>query len=257
MSTTILLQFVAVKMLPLSDFVTFQFTAPVFAMIATTCVMRYVFCNTFSCGDVDCKLVFNIPSICMADLWVTLIFCCQVKHSTCIWKKVSCYQSKISPVLFSFRSRVPLIGFLFILVIFLGDCLVSQPSFMFGTTTDTSAYQDTYAIGTVLTFVVAVGSGCYRVLQATSKLVPTWEFMFIGGLTSLAIGFLCPVMGLPSNLLNWTYFVVNFWKLLAISAASLSSALLLLIAVKTTGKILSTLLINSKDLTQTCLYLFR
>ena len=40
MSTTILLQFVAVKMLPLSDFVTFQFTAPVFAMMATTCVMR-------------------------------------------------------------------------------------------------------------------------------------------------------------------------------------------------------------------------
>ena len=40
MSVTILLQFVAVKMLPLSDFVTFQFTAPVFAMLATTVVMR-------------------------------------------------------------------------------------------------------------------------------------------------------------------------------------------------------------------------
>ena len=41
MSVTILLQFVAVKMLPLSDFVTFQFTAPVFAMLATTVVMRW------------------------------------------------------------------------------------------------------------------------------------------------------------------------------------------------------------------------
>ena len=138
-----------------------------------------------------------------------------------------------------FRSRVPLIGFLFILVIFLGDCLVSQPSFLFGTSTGNSAYQDTYAIGTVLTFVVAVGSGCYRVLQATSKLVPTWEFMLIGGLTSLAIGFLCPVMGLPSNLFDWTYFAANFWKLIAISVASLSSALLLLIAVKITGPTLS------------------
>ena len=112
---------------------------------------------------------------------------------------------------------------------------MAQPSFLFGTSTADSIYQDTYAIGTVLTFVVAVGSGCYRVLQATSRLVPTWEFMFIGGLTSLAIGFLCPVMGMPSNLFDWAYFAANFWKLLVISVASLSSALLLLIAVKTTG----------------------
>ena len=40
MAVTLLLQFVSVKMLPLSDFVTFQFTAPVFAMIASVCLKR-------------------------------------------------------------------------------------------------------------------------------------------------------------------------------------------------------------------------
>ena len=40
MAVTLLLQFVSVKMLPLSDFVTFQFTAPVFAMFASVCLKR-------------------------------------------------------------------------------------------------------------------------------------------------------------------------------------------------------------------------
>jgi len=173
MSTTILLQFVAVKMLPLSDFITFQFTAPVFAMIATTCVMR---------------------------------------------------------------SRVPLIAFIFICVIFFGDCLVAQPSFFFGSTSvNSSVYEQTYTMGTVLTLVVAIGSGCYRVLQATSSQVPTCDFMFLGGLTSLAVGFLCPIMKLESRLFDWYYLADNFWMLLAISVSSLMSALLLLVAVKTTG----------------------
>merc|ERR1719419_723580 len=132
------------------------------------------------------------------------------------------------------RSRVPLIAFIFITLIVFGDCLVAQPSFLFGSDLGYSVYSRTYTVGAVLTLVVAIGSGCYRVLQATSHLVPTSEFMLLGGLTSLAVGFLCPVMKLESNLSDWSYLAANFWMLLAISVASLTSALLLLVAVKTT-----------------------
>ena len=72
--------------------------------------------------------------------------------------------------------------------------------------------------------------------KATSRLVPTCQFMLLGGLTSLAVGFLCPIMNLPSNLFNWTYLSTHFHTLLPTSLASLASALLLLVAVKFTGK---------------------
>ena len=68
-----------------------------------------------------------------------------------------------------YRRRVPLIGFFFIGVIFVGDCLVAQPSFIFGSASANSAYKNTYIAGTILTFVVAIGSGVYRVLQVRNS----------------------------------------------------------------------------------------
>lgn len=136
------------------------------------------------------------------------------------------------------RSAFPLIGALFIVVIIFGDCLVAQPSFIFGSVTANSMYKETYAEGAVITLVVAFGSGCYRVLQATSGRVPTAHFMFMGGLALFLVGFLCPVFNLPTDLHKWEFIRDNYPILLMISVCSWMSALLLLLAVKITGRIL-------------------
>ena len=134
------------------------------------------------------------------------------------------------------RSAFPLIGALFIVVILLGDCLVAQPSFVFGSETANSMYRETYVKGAAITLVVAFGSGCYRVLQATSGRVATAHFMFMGGLALFLVGFLCPLFNLPTNLHKWEFVRDNLSILLGISVCSWMSALLLLLAVKITGK---------------------
>ena len=133
------------------------------------------------------------------------------------------------------RSGFPPIGSLFIFMIIVGDCLVAQPSFIFGSATANAMYKETYVQGAVITLAIAFGSACYRVLQAISGCISAPHFMFMGGLALFLVGFMCPLFSLPSNLHQWEYVRENYQILLAISVCSWMSAFLLLLAVKTTG----------------------
>jgi len=172
MAVVVLLSFLALQMIPLSDFIVFSFTAPIFALITSY---------------------------------------------------------------FIIRSRITVVSILFAFFIVMGAGMVAQPTFIFGH--ENPVYKNTYAAGATMGFLCAIGSGTARVLQSYTKKVQTSHFMLVGGFTALLLGFASPLFSVPNSILELDTLLENPDTAygFASAATSLASALLLLIAVKTTG----------------------
>lgn len=186
MALVILICFIAIKLMPLSDFIVFAFTAPIFTLVTSAFVLRTR----------------------VTVLSVVLVFC-----------------------------------------IICGAGLVAQPTFIFGqvqsngSAANNKGHKDngTYALGTILAFLVALGGGSLRVLQAYCKRIPSPNFLFLGGVLSLLLGATTPACGIPNQLLSGDFRSViesSGVTLFLISTTSLAGALLLLMAVKVTDPVL-------------------
>ena len=123
------------------------------------------------------------------------------------------------------------------MAIIVGDCLVAQPSFLFGSATTTN-FTGTYVQGTLLTLIVAFLCGCSCSLRALSAPVSTPNFMFVGGVALIMVGIFGSFFNLPINLHKWEFVMENFGMLLGVSVATWMSDLIMILTLKLTGTVL-------------------
>ena len=112
------------------------------------------------------------------------------------------------------------VSILFVFLILVGAVLVAQPSFLFRHSA--SIYGKTYTVGVIMSFLVALGGGTCRVLQAFTKAIPSCHFMLIGGITSLSLGMCSSICSIPNHLFQWSAMFQGIWVMLGISGTSLT-----------------------------------
>jgi len=128
--------------------------------------------------------------------------------------------------------------------------MVAQPTFIFGV--ENPIHKETYAAGVTLALTVACISGFCRVLIAKcSRVLQSSHFMLMGGLASLILGFLCPLVKMPSNVLHpIAFFEKENMKFgLASGVESTLSALLLLLATKYTDNPVLVSVVRTTEIT--------
>ena len=124
-----------------------------------------------------------------------------------------------------------------IVLLVVGINLVSQPTFIFGSSQlqDDSPYKDTYSLGAVLALSSAFFSGTCASLQPYCRNLPLAYFMLWSGVSKLIVGLLCPMVGLPNHVRDLPKFTQDFPVLTMVASFSMLGMVFTQISHKVSG----------------------